>query len=278
MERKEQDQEPLPAAVSALWQRRDVPRRGPRPNLTLDRIINAGIELADADGLTSVSMARIGERVGHTAMSLYRYVRNKDELLQLMIDVAAANEPPPEAAPREDWRTNLERWAKALAALYRRHPWVLQVPIGRTTPVGPGQLAWLDRGLACLADTPMQPDLQVAVVLFLLIHVRGEIRFALDVTADESGDEPQWSYGEVLRQVVDPARLPALGALVAAGAFDDTTGAITDAELDAQLEFGLGRVLDGIEALVGWSGSEGSASTAPDDIIEEPLHSGRDQT
>jgi AcrR family transcriptional regulator len=277
MERKVHDQEPLPAVVAALWQRRDVPRRGPRPNLTLDRIINAAIELADTEGLASVSMARIGDRLGHTAMSLYRYVRNKNELLQLMIDVAAMTEPPPEAQPHTDWRINLERWAKALASLYRRHPWVLQVPIGRTSPVGPGQLAWLDRGLACIAGTPMEAELRVAVVLFLLIHVRGEIRFALDVTADESRDEPQFSYGEVLRRVVDPERFPALGDLVAAGAFDDTTGAITDEELDAQLEFGLGRVLDGIEVLVRWSGSDVSAPAGPDDLVEKPLDSGGDK-
>ena len=79
----------LPASVELLWGLRDRSRRGgPKPTLSLDRIVSAAIELADAGGLAAVSMSRLADKLGFTTMSLYRYIASKEELLLLMVDAS----------------------------------------------------------------------------------------------------------------------------------------------------------------------------------------------
>lgn len=243
---------PLPPAVSLLWDLREQPRRGPKPSLTLDRIVAAALELADAEGLGALSMARVAEKLGTTAMSLYRHVSNKDELLQVMIDAAAIVEVPPDPDPDKDWRFNLDQWARALVGLYRSHWWALQVPIGPLPPIGPGQLAWLDRGLATLAPTNMPPEMRIGVIMLLLTYIRGEVAFTQQVNQSMVSPPPddQPTYGEMLRRLVDPARLPALSALVTDGVFDEPDPGISETEFNEMLDFGLGRLLDGIAVLV----------------------------
>src|ERR1700754_3900982 len=109
----------LPPGVDVLWGAREPARRGPRPNLSIEQIVDAAIEIASTEGLGPLSMNRVAEKLGRSAMSLYRYVRSKDELLQLMIDVSARKAPPPEPDDELGWRPNLERWAYALLDLYR---------------------------------------------------------------------------------------------------------------------------------------------------------------
>src|SRR5690348_482873 len=78
----------LPPAVAAAWGVRGRPHKGPKPGLTLARIVTAAIGVADAEGLAAVSMSRVATELGAAPMSLYRYVTGKDELLELMVDTA----------------------------------------------------------------------------------------------------------------------------------------------------------------------------------------------
>jgi AcrR family transcriptional regulator len=202
-------------------------------------------------------MARVAEQIGSTPMSLYRHVRSKDELLQLMIDAVAIQDGPPEPEPDQDWRFNLDRWARGLAGLYRAHRWSLQAPIGPLPPIGPGQLAWLDRGLACLSGTGLSAETQIGVIMLLLTYLRGEVGFTHEVnrSMDKSPPAGTPTYGEMLRRLVTADRLPALAGLVFAGVFDEPDPGISDAELAEMLDFGLGRLLDGIGVLVEQVGS-----------------------
>lgn len=241
----------LPPGVDVLWGRREPAKRGPRPNLSIEQIVDAAIEIASAEGLGPLSMNRVAEKLGKSAMSLYRYVRNKDELLQLMTDVSAVKQPPPEPDDALGWRPNLERWAYQLIGLYRRYPWVLHVPIGPTPPIGPGQLAWLDRALACLRKTNLPFELQMGVVMLLLTFIRGQVRMVQEVNQGaEAVPEGYPSYGEMLRMVVDKERLPALAAVVGERVFDEPGEGISDQEFDMEVRFGLTMIFDGIERLV----------------------------
>src|SRR5712671_3424045 len=76
----------LPASIEAAWGRRERPHRGPKPGLSLSRIVGAGVRIAEADGLAAVSMSRVAAEVGAAPMSLYRHVASKDELVTLMVD------------------------------------------------------------------------------------------------------------------------------------------------------------------------------------------------
>ncbi|MEV4618693.1 TetR/AcrR family transcriptional regulator [Asanoa sp. NPDC049573] len=241
----------LPPGVDVLWGRREPAKRGPRPNLSIEQIVDAAIEIASAEGLGPVSMNRVAEKLGRSAMSLYRYVRNKDELLQLMIDVGAQKRPPPEPDETVGWRPNLERWAIELVELYRQMPWVLNVPLGPTPPIGPGQLAWLDRALACFRKTNLPVEIRMGVVLLLLTFIRGQVRMAQEINQGAVGQGTGApSYGDMLRQVVDKDRFPALAEIVDHELFDDPNGGMSEQEFDMEIQFGLTMILDGIERLV----------------------------
>jgi AcrR family transcriptional regulator len=239
----------LPATVELLWGLRDRSRRGgPKPALSLERIVSAAIELADEGGLAAVTMSRLAEKLGFTTMSLYRYVASKEELLLLMIDAAVG--PPPTTDPARGWRQPAEAWSRELLVFYRQHPWILEVPIS-ALPAGPRQLLWFDRGLAALEDTHLTESEKTGSVLLLGMYVRAQAALGADLVraaqlAEEAGGAPR-SWSQVLTRLIDPERYPAVSRAVNAGVFDDAGEGSPEDEFD----FGLQRILDGIQALHG---------------------------
>src|SRR5436190_1809916 len=202
--------EPLPRALEILW-RAEPPARRAR-GLTRERIVASAIELVEAEGLAALSMARLAERLGCGTMSLYRHVANKDELVTFML--SSAPEPPPTPADPSDWRGALTDWAAGLWVVYHRHPWILQTAAAGP-PADPGQLAWLDAGLAALGGTGLAERDKLAAVMAVLHYVRGAA--ALDI---EAGHVALPNYPALLRRLLDAERFPALAAAVAAGVFD----------------------------------------------------------
>ena len=240
----------IPSSLKRLWGRSDRRLRGPQQPLSMERIVAAAIEIADAEGIQALSMARLAERLGCAPMSLYRHVANKEELQVFMMDTAPGEPPVIDMASR-DWRGGLERWARALQAVYYRHPWILQITSGRP-PLEPGQLAWLDCGLRTLGSTSLQPGEKLSVILLVLNYVRGEAQITSvllqsNKRSDVDNREMEAWYTRTLAKLVDAERFPALAALSAAGTFDPGDG---DAGGAALFDFGLGRILDGIEGLV----------------------------
>src|SRR5437899_2704205 len=117
----------LAADLALLWGLREPSRRGPKPGLTLEDIIRAAVDVADAEGLDAVSMARVAAHLGNSTMALYRHVKSKRELLLLMAD--SALEYPPEFPNDGDWRAGMTLWAHGVLASVRAHPWFLRIPI-----------------------------------------------------------------------------------------------------------------------------------------------------
>jgi DNA-binding transcriptional regulator YhcF (GntR family) len=99
--------------------------RTPDHELSRDRVVRAAIEIADAEGLTALSMRGVASRLGVAVMSPYRYVGGKDELVLLMADAAYGEETYP-VEPPEGWRARMELGARTLWTLHRRHPWLPQ--------------------------------------------------------------------------------------------------------------------------------------------------------
>lgn len=197
----------------------------------------AAIDLADAEGLGALSMARLAERLNCGTMSLYRHVANKDELLTFML--SAAPGPPPRHG-NADWRTAVENWATGLWTVYRRHPWILRTA-SAGPPLDPGQLAWLDAGLAALDGTGLAERDKLAAVMAVLHLVRGAAALAVEAGGHQD------DYAAILRQVVDPDRLPALAAALDAGVFDEAATP-AGAAPGAEFRSGLAQLLDGIAA------------------------------
>lgn len=226
----------LPRSLELLWRPQDRRRRGPAQALTLDRIVTAAIEIADEDGLPALSMARLAERLGSAPMSLYRHVANKDELQVFMMN-AAPGEPP--AIADGPWRTALEQWARALRDVYLRHPWILQVTLGRP-PLEPNQLAWLDRGLGTLKATSLSHGQRMSVVMLVLNFVRGDTGIAVLLQGGGDPQEMETWYWQTLATLVEADRFPALAELIAHA----------DGQDPPDFDFGLARILDGVGTLI----------------------------
>lgn len=239
----------LPPVVEQLWGVRDRGRRGgPRPALSLERIVAAAVELADSGGLAALSMSRLAEKLGFTTMSLYRHVASKDDLLVLLLDAAIG--PPPDRDPDAGWRAGCEQWAAALQQVYLRHPWMLDLPISGM-PAGPQQLAWLDRMLAALAGTRLEPWERMSCALSLATYGRTQAMLVRDLIASrqraaDTGTPPA-DWGQLITRLADRERYPALFAMVEAGEFAED-GAEDDFGVQ-EFGFGLARLLDGIAGL-----------------------------
>ncbi|MEO3811478.1 TetR/AcrR family transcriptional regulator [Sphaerisporangium sp. B11E5] len=242
----------LPRTLEVLWGRRAGRRtRGPAQALSLDRIVEAAIAIADTDGLPALSMARLAERLGCATMSLYRHVANKDELQMFMMDAAPG--PPPDIAPAPaDWRGELRRWAVELVAVYHRHPWILHLSAAGPPPMDPGQLAWMDAGLRALGGTPLRPREKMSVLLLVMHYVRGDAHLSSnDLRAAPSpAREPSPAYGALLARLITPERFPALAEILDAGVFDERDGEGPRTDPATHFGFGLDRILDGVETLV----------------------------
>jgi AcrR family transcriptional regulator len=238
----------LPASIEAAWGMRERPPKGPRPALSLERIVAAAARVAAADGLAAVSMSRVAADLGVSTMSLYRYVASKDELLTLMTDLPF-EAPPAPRGPEEGWREGLARWAWTERAVLRRNPWVLRIPISGP-PVTPNAILWLEVGLDCLRDTGLREDEKLSVILLLTGYVRNQTMLEAEISAAQAAGvtapDPEMlpSYGRLLARLTDPERFPALHAVIAAGVFDEPDDG------DYDFTFGLERVLDGIETLI----------------------------
>ena len=217
-----------------LWGEQERPSRGPKPGLSLDGIVRAAIAIADAEGLDAVSMQRVAGEFGFTTMSLYRYVPGKAELIDLMIDTAAG--PPPDlSAIPGGWRPKLAEWARQTWVFFDRHRWFLPAAMGRI--MGPNQLGWLEAAVAALSGNGLVGQELLEAVLVVNGHVRSMAPF---VAAPETA---AWEAGIAELLAAHRERFPALFAAIGDGAFappEDGDG----------LDFGLQRVLDGIEVLI----------------------------
>jgi AcrR family transcriptional regulator len=252
----------LPASVEAAWGLRERPHRGPKPGLSLARIVEAGVAVAGSDGLAAVSMGRVAAELGAAPMSLYRYVGAKDELIALMADAVYGEFLEP-AVPGEDWRAGLTRCAWTMRAALYRHPWALKVPISGL-PVLPNEVAWFEQALGCLDGTGLTEPEKASVIQLVAGFVRNEATTSADITAaiEASGDGPAgWlaGYGRLLGQLTDAERYPAITRFISSGVYDELDPP------DQHFGFGLKTILDGIAGLIAArsAGPAGAASDRP---------------
>lgn len=236
-------------SMQLLWGLQERPKRGPKPRLTVAEITRVAIAIADAEGLDALSMRRVGDALGVTAMSLYSYVPGKAELLDLMLDTVFG-EGSREYPPGEGWRARLERVARDNWALYLRHPWLMQVATTRP-PLGPNLIAKYDYELRAVDGLGLS-DLDLDLIVAMIgNYVHGAVRAALDAAQAEQRtgmtDQQWWeAHAPLLEQVFDEAMAARYPLATRVGA---TAGETYDAPGDPlrAFEFGLARLLDGVE-------------------------------
>ncbi|MFC4554748.1 TetR/AcrR family transcriptional regulator [Georgenia faecalis] len=234
----------LPPGMAVLWRASETGSRGPRRALSRAKIAEAGVALADADGLDGLSMARLARRLGVTTMALYRYVASKDELYALMYDAAVGA--PPDAATSGSWRAELEAWCTEQVGAIAQHPWLMELVT--LSAMGPNRVAWIERGLRALEPTGLSQQRRAAVIGMLALHVLSEGQVVASFVRQQRGvraDHPALAdFSALLGAVTDPVQYPAITAALAAGAFSD------DGSADGAVSLSLTLLLDGVERLV----------------------------
>ena len=235
-------------SLELLWGLQSKPTRGPKPALTVERILTAALRVADAEGLAAMSMRRVADELGVGAMTLYRYVPGKGELLDVMLDSVYGELPRREVDG--DWRAKLDEVARENRELYLRHPWMLHVATSRP-PLGPHLMAKYEWELAAVEGIGLTDVEMDAAVALVNGYVHGAVRSAVEArqVIQRSGitDQEWWYAHEPLLDKIGDAKKFPLASRVGT-----TVGQEFGAAYDSEhgFEFGLARVLDGIAALL----------------------------
>ncbi|PYC68199.1 GntR family transcriptional regulator [Streptomyces tateyamensis] len=235
------------AAEPAATRRRE--HRESEQGLSRDRIVQAAVTVADAEGLGPVSMRRVATELGVAPMALYRHVAGKEELVDLMADRMLAGVPLP-PAELSGWRPRLAAIARVQWGLYRRHPWLAQT-ISLTRPVPlPGALRHGEYVLASLEEAGLKSSTRLYIHIMMFALVRG-IAVNLDMEANDQRrtamTEEEWlaaQEGDML-QVLAGGGFPAFSRLMVEMGHEDF-----DFDLDLLFEFALARILDGLTPLL----------------------------
>jgi AcrR family transcriptional regulator len=187
--------------------------RGPVPEYSAAEIARAAVTLADSGGLSAVTMRAVAAAVGTGPASLYRYVRTRDELLELMADQVVVEDAG--AGPRSgDPVADLLELGRRTLGTFRAHPWLVDMPPG-VLP-GPGTLRYMEEVLACLTPT----DLSGGAKLELLGLYSGMIRAFAQLEAQQlqaGRDTDAWmaQVAAYLVEVVATGQYPHLAEAVA---------------------------------------------------------------
>jgi len=208
-----------------------------RPQLTRQRVMTVAIELADRDGIDSISMRKLAQELGVEAMSLYTHVRNKDDLLDGMVDAVIGQIPI--SADGAGWKASLRQMALAARSVILRHPWAARTIETRSAP-GPAALRYVNAVIGIFREG----GFSIAQAHHGL-HILGSraLGFTQDLF-DDSGDlDP-----ETAARLAD-----ALGAthpyVVEMALAVTHSGALGPCDDDAEFEFALDLILDGLARL-----------------------------
>ncbi|MFC9251862.1 TetR/AcrR family transcriptional regulator [Amycolatopsis thailandensis] len=228
----------LPPGTALAWGHAPAPRRGPKPGYSLDQIVDAAIAQADAEGYAALSMPSIAKRLGITANALYRYLSSKEELLVLVAEAAWG--PPPEPSSG-DWRAAVTAWARALLERSRRHPWLIDLPV-RRAPSTPNLLGWLENFLEGMSGL----GLGTQDVMGCAVLVDGWVRSTASLLRDVNASPPEQvrALSGFLGPHLQGCGYTRVAAVISGEAYSE------EGIEDADIEFGLGRILDGIEMLI----------------------------
>jgi AcrR family transcriptional regulator len=208
--------------------------------LSAAKIVAAGIELADDDGLAALSIRKLAARLGAGTMATYRHVDSREHLVILMVDTALGA-PPAEIIQTDAWHDRVRRWAIAISARYAAHPWLVDAPVAGFTAT-PHRALWLEYILQSLQPSGLNTRQMLDAALLIDGHARNVSALTRAVEADGEPHEgaadaaPAW-----LAALLPSDEYPMLSRVLSLDVFDEDSA--------RDLEFGLGRIIDGIEAL-----------------------------
>jgi AcrR family transcriptional regulator len=210
-----------------------------RVPLTRERVLQAAVDLADRGGIEALSMRKLGQELDVEAMALYRHVRNKDDILDGIVEAIVGQIDDP--GPGEDWKNTLRRKVVAARQVMLRHPWAPRV-LEERPALGPTVLGYVDSVLGVLLDGGFPLDLAHHALHVMSSRILG---FNQDLF-DDGGEADQTPEAAAIlaRSMAD--RYPHLTKLALAASHDGGLGRCDD---DVEFYFGLDLILDGLERL-----------------------------
>lgn len=238
---------PKRAPDESIWLR---PQPGPRAGrLTREKISDAALSIADAEGFEAVSMRRIAARLGASTMSLYYYVRTKADLLAVMDDALMGEILVPEGQLPRGWREAISLIARRTRDVFARHPWALFSMQG--APPGPNAMRHFEQSLEALEDAPMSSEGKLALLQLVDDFIFGHSLRTAEARDWFGADSKLTQSAEALAQeLFRTGALPRTAALLARA---DTREAAPNRKLLAEdrFEHALAAVIDG--AVRSWS-------------------------
>lgn len=229
-----------------LWTR-SVPgaRKG---RLGRAELASVAIRIADADGIDAVSMRRIATELDVGTMTLYHYVRTKDELLALMVDELLEEVVVPDADLPADWRAAMTAIAVHTRDSLRRHPWVFDIAGDPT--IGPNAMRHFDQSWQAAVSLDANIETKLDVITAVDEYVFGFCLAERRNYADEEGHDP--GMVEYMQELLAAGDYPALGALTAELGLPELWARMQAHAIDdARFERNLARLLAGFAATVG---------------------------
>ncbi|GAA2308423.1 GntR family transcriptional regulator [Nonomuraea roseoviolacea subsp. roseoviolacea] len=220
---------------------------GGEHELTRERVVAAAVETADAEGLAAVSMRGVAGRLGVSTMSLYRHVRDKDDLVGLMTDAVIGEFPLPDQPP-PGWRARLEVSARLQWAAYRRHPWLAWVTSLTRPRPSPGLLRHTEWALAAVDGHGLDPDTMLQIHILLYSYVQGiaaNLELEQQAQAATGLTDEEWMD----RHAPYPTLLARGGYPTFVKVVEDLGGDF-ELDLDRLFEFGLRPLLDGLALII----------------------------
>jgi AcrR family transcriptional regulator len=222
-----------------LWHRaRKVRAAG---KLGYASITQAAMRLADRGGLDALSMRTLAERLGCGTMSLYRYVRGKDDLHDLILD-AAFGEIAVAKAVSSDWRRDLSKVFGATRVVMLKHPWLATLLITRPA-IGPNYLRWFEFLMEATAAPNRDVLTQVRMIGTVWAFVSGSVAYEAGERENDRRNrltpaKKRAAVGPYMAGVVGTGKFPQLARYMEAGPAHEPT--------ERDFEFGLRVVLDGL--------------------------------
>lgn len=231
-----------------IWARPQRITRVTSSSLSLEQIVRAAIKVADSEGLGAVSMRRVANELQAGAMSLYRYVSTKDDLLDLMLDEVmgevVADIPEGISVGSGDLRHDLERMGHGLRGQIHQHPWLPQLFSGRPA-FGPNMVRCIEVAMSVFDGMDLDADTTMNAIGVMNAFVYGFVQQELaeqEMQRQTGLSEAEWRnrMAPYIRGLMETGKYPRLGKVIAEGSDpEDHT-----VEFVAQLKI----IIDGIFA------------------------------
>ena len=219
-----------------------------KPAYSREQIAATAIAIADSDGFEAVSMRRIASELGAGTMSIYHYVRGKDELVALVADMMMSEMVVPDDELPDGWRDGMAEIARRTRALFKRHPWIVEhMDEGDPEHTGPSMLRHIEQTLAVTARTGLSADEQFELSAIVDDYVFGYAMRYHENVDDDGRLDAVFAY---VTEQLGTGEYPHLEAFAGDDAGASFAHAMQLAADDDRFERGLQRVLDGLELWV----------------------------